>query len=74
MSGLQDHDQARAAAFLDRCGVEWRPQQLGLDRATLEAVLLDLPRFVRAAGLPHSIVDEATIDPDRVASLLDAIP
>ncbi len=74
MSGLQDHDQARAAAFLDRCGVEWRPGQLGLDHATLEAVLLDLPRFVRAAGLPHSIVDETTIDADRVAALLDTLP
>ncbi len=74
MSGLQDNDQARAAAFLDRCGVEWRPDQLGLDRDTLEAVLLDLPRFVRAAGLPHSIVDEVPLDTARVARLLDTIP
>ena len=53
MSGLQHNEQERAAAFLDRCGVEWRPNQLGLERATLEAVLLDLPRFVRRKGLPH---------------------
>ncbi len=74
MSGLQANEQARAAAFLDGCRVEWRPQQLGLDRATLEAVLLDLPRFVRAAGLPHSIIDEAAIDQQAVARLLDTIP
>jgi glycerol-1-phosphate dehydrogenase [NAD(P)+] len=74
MAGLQQNEQARAAAFLDRCGVEWRPEQLGLDRPTLEAVILDLPRFVRAAGLPHSVIDEASIDAGRVAGLLDALP
>jgi glycerol-1-phosphate dehydrogenase [NAD(P)+] len=73
MSGLQGNDQARAAAFLDRCGVEWRPHQIGLDRATLEQILLGLPRFVRAAGLPHSIIDEARLDPDSVAELLDTV-
>ena len=74
MSGLQGNQQERAAAFLDHCGVEWRPHQLGLDPATLEAVLLDLPRFVRAAGLPHSIIDESSLDPARVADLLGSIP
>ncbi len=74
MSGLQGNDQGRAAAFLDRCGVEWRPHQLGLDPATMEAILLDLPRFVRAAGLPHSIIDESSLDPACVADLLGSIP
>ena len=74
MSGLQQNDQARAAAFLDRCGVEWRPSQLDLDRDTLLAVLVDLPRFVRAAGLPHSIVDEAALDGAAAADLIDHIP
>jgi glycerol-1-phosphate dehydrogenase [NAD(P)+] len=74
MSGLQGNDQARAAAFLDRCRVEWRPEQLGLDRTTLEAILLDLPRFVRDKRLPHSIVDEVSLDATRVATLLDTIP
>jgi glycerol-1-phosphate dehydrogenase [NAD(P)+] len=74
MSGLQDNDQARAASFLDRCGVEWRPHQLGLDHATLEAVILDLPRFVRATRLPHSIIDEVHLDRGAVAALLDTLP
>lgn len=74
MSGLQANHQERAAAFLDGCGVEWRPHQLGLDRPTLEAVLLDLPRFVRAANMPHSIIDEVTLDSARVATLLETIP
>ena len=51
MSGLQGNEQARAAAFLDRCGVEWRPDQLGLDRATLEQVLAR-PAALRARRRP----------------------
>ena len=74
MSGLQGNQQARTATFLDSCGVEWRPHQLGLDRATLATVILDLPRFVRAAKLPYSIIDEAQLDASSVAELLDAIP
>lgn len=74
MSGLQGNDQARAATFLDRCRVEWRPERVGLDRGTLEAVLLDLPRFVRQKGLPHSIIDEATLDRPAIARLLDGLP
>ncbi len=73
MSGLQGNAQARAIAFLDRCRVQWRPEQMGLDRATLEAVLTDLPRYVREAGLPHSILDEIELDEATVDRLLDPI-
>lgn len=74
MSGLQDNDQARAASFLDRCRVEWRPEQLGLDTATLTGILAELPTFVRRAGLPHSIIDERTLDPVTAAELIDSMP
>ncbi|HZW02064.1 MAG TPA: hypothetical protein VFF55_10895 [Candidatus Deferrimicrobium sp.] len=73
MSGLQGNAQARAIAFLDRCRVQWRPEQMGLDRATLHAVLTDLPRYVREAGLPHSILDEIELDGATVDRLLDPI-
>lgn len=72
MSRLQDNDPDRASGFLDRCGVQWHPEQLGLDRTLLTEVILDLPRFVRKAGLPHSIIDEVTLDRHAVAALLDA--
>ena len=74
MSGLQRNDQRQAAAFLDRCGVGWRPEQLGLDGTALAEILSGLPRFVREAGLPHSIIDETTFDRTTVASLLATIP
>jgi hypothetical protein len=50
-----------------------RPAQLGLDRSTLSEVLMDLPRLVREAGLPHSILDETEPDRDTVDRLLDPI-
>jgi glycerol-1-phosphate dehydrogenase [NAD(P)+] len=74
MSGLQGEGQARAVDFLDRCRVAWRPKDLDLDRRTLRAVLLGLPGFVREAGLPYSIIDEARLDAVTVDGLLDAIP
>jgi glycerol-1-phosphate dehydrogenase [NAD(P)+] len=74
MSGLQDNDQARAAEFLDRCRVEWRPERLGLDRSTLEQILVSLPAFVRRAGLPHSIIDEVSMDRETVSWMLASIP
>jgi glycerol-1-phosphate dehydrogenase [NAD(P)+] len=74
MSGLQGAGQARAIDFLDRCRVAWRPTDLDLDRGVLRAVLLELPVFVREAGLPYSIIDEARLDANIADRLLDAIP
>lgn len=74
MSGLQDNDQGRVTAFLDRCGVQWRPDRLGIDEATLKRILMELPAFVRRAGLAHSIIDEGVIDQPRVSRLLGSIP
>lgn len=74
MAGLQGEGRAPAIDFLDRCQVAWRPADLELDRGTLRAVLLDLPRFVREAGLPYSIIDEARPDATAVDHLLDTIP
>jgi glycerol-1-phosphate dehydrogenase [NAD(P)+] len=74
MSSLQGNDQVRAAAFLDRCRVEWRPGQLDLDPDTLRAILGSLPGFVREAGLPHSIIDETTFDSATIDAMLASIP
>jgi glycerol-1-phosphate dehydrogenase [NAD(P)+] len=74
MAALQDNEADRVAGFLDRCGVAWRPESLGLDRSTLLDILVTLPAFVRQAGLPWSILDEARLDRARAASLLDALP
>ncbi len=73
MSGLQGNEQGRAITFLDRCRVQWHPEQIGLDHATLEAVLTDLPRFVREAGLPHSILDEIELDGATASGALEPL-
>jgi glycerol-1-phosphate dehydrogenase [NAD(P)+] len=73
MSALQGEVEGKAAAFLDRCRVQWRPELLGIDAAALEAILLRLPSFVRQAGLPWSIVDEAALDRTTVTAMLGAL-
>jgi glycerol-1-phosphate dehydrogenase [NAD(P)+] len=74
MSGLQGNEQARAADYLDRCQVEWRPAQLGLDRELLATILAGLPAFVRDTALPYSVIDEQPLDSAKVRDLLDSIP
>jgi glycerol-1-phosphate dehydrogenase [NAD(P)+] len=73
MATLQDHDPARVRAFLDESRVAWQPAELGLDRSVLALILVGLPAFVRQAGLPYSIIDEADLGPAAVDALLDAV-
>jgi glycerol-1-phosphate dehydrogenase [NAD(P)+] len=73
MASLQGNQPGRAARFLDRCAVGWRPGQLGLDAHTLRAILLGLPRFVREAELPYSIIDETSFDAAMVAATLATV-
>lgn len=73
MSRLQRNAPGRVIEFLDRCGVAWRPADQSLDRATLSEALRGLCSFVRDAGLPHSIIDEADLRPKAVDRLLDGL-
>jgi glycerol-1-phosphate dehydrogenase [NAD(P)+] len=74
MAALQANEPGRVATFLDRAGVGWRPAEQGLGRAVLREALTGLPAFVREAGLPYSIIDEADLGPDAVERLLDGVP
>jgi glycerol-1-phosphate dehydrogenase [NAD(P)+] len=74
MAWLQGNDPDRVVAFLDTCGVAWRPADQGIDQDALRAAIVELPAFVRAAGLPHSIIDEVDLGPSAVDRLLDHIP
>jgi glycerol-1-phosphate dehydrogenase [NAD(P)+] len=71
MATVQENDPSRARTFLDASSVAWRPEALALDLSTLTRVLTELPEFVRSAGLPHSIVDEADLDDTRAREYLD---
>jgi glycerol-1-phosphate dehydrogenase [NAD(P)+] len=70
MAGFQGEHGPRAAAFLDRSGVAWRPSQLGIETHTLETILVGLPRFVRETGLPWSVIDEAVLDAATIEDVL----
>lgn len=70
MARLQDNDPQRVVTFLDGCDVRWRPGDLALDRDLLRRALVELPAFVRRAGLPRSVVDDEIIDAARADRLL----
>jgi glycerol-1-phosphate dehydrogenase [NAD(P)+] len=74
MARLQDNAPERVVAFLDGCGVAWRPDALGLDRATLVEALAGLPAFVRTARLAPSIIDVATLDGGVIDRLIEDLP
>ncbi|MFO1539742.1 MAG: iron-containing alcohol dehydrogenase [Chloroflexota bacterium] len=73
MAELQGNDAVRVRAFLDRAGVAWHPDALGLDRTTLAGILGGLPAFVRGAGLPHSIIDEADLSAPVIDRLITSL-
>jgi glycerol-1-phosphate dehydrogenase [NAD(P)+] len=73
MRSLQGGDARRVATFLDRCAVEWRPEQLGLEPDALAEILRGLPAFVRAAGLPYSVIDETIFDSRTLDAILRAL-
>jgi glycerol-1-phosphate dehydrogenase [NAD(P)+] len=70
MASLQGNDPGRAADFLDRCAVGWRPHRQGLDGRTVEAILAALPQFVREAGLRYSVIDETHFDAATIAAAI----
>jgi glycerol-1-phosphate dehydrogenase [NAD(P)+] len=63
MARLQDNAPEAIDDLQDRLGVDWRPQAFGLDLARVDAVLRDLPRFVRAEDLWYSVVDRGVPGP-----------
>ena len=73
MATLQEHEPSRVRTFLEASQVAWQPAHLGLDRDALATILGGLPAFVRQAGLPYSIIDEAELGPATVAALLDVV-
>jgi glycerol-1-phosphate dehydrogenase [NAD(P)+] len=70
MSSLQGNDTARARSIADRCGVLWRPEDLGLSAEVLSRALLALHAYVRESGFAHSVADERPLDREDVGRLL----
>jgi glycerol-1-phosphate dehydrogenase [NAD(P)+] len=70
MAVVQGNRAEHAVRILDDARVAWRPEQLDLDDRTLAHSLGDLPVFVRDAGLPYSIIDEADLSADRAGQIV----
>jgi glycerol-1-phosphate dehydrogenase [NAD(P)+] len=72
MSTLQGNDLDRARRILARSGVEWNLERLGVSQADVVRTLVELPAFVRSAGLPYSIVDAVDMTPAIAREVLTA--
>ena len=70
MSTLQGNDPERARRILARSRVEWNLERLGVSQADVVRALVELPAFVRSAGLPYSIVDAVEMTPAVANKLL----
>jgi glycerol-1-phosphate dehydrogenase [NAD(P)+] len=73
MSVLQDNDPMLAIRVLEDARVAWRPGQLALDAGTLVRCLTTLRAFVREAGLPWSVIDEADLSSERAVALVGQV-
>jgi glycerol-1-phosphate dehydrogenase [NAD(P)+] len=73
MAEMQGNSPGRVRALADDAGVRWRPPELGVSRDDMDTTLRELPGFVRDAGLPWSVIDEARIDEATVSMLAEAV-
>lgn len=73
MSELQHNDPAGVRAFAAATGTRWRASDLGLRPDDVAATLRRLPSYVRDAGLPWSVIDEARLDEVAITRLAEAV-
>ena len=62
MARLQKNDPVRIEEILRASGVRFQPSDLKLPRAEVEAALLTLRAYVEGEELPHSAINERTLD------------
>jgi|HubBroStandDraft_5_1064220.scaffolds.fasta_scaffold06574_3 glycerol-1-phosphate dehydrogenase [NAD(P)+] len=70
MSRLQRHDPDRVERIASRCGVRWRPAQLGLSRELLITALAGLADYVRETGLPPGSAASQPLDEQAASELI----
>jgi glycerol-1-phosphate dehydrogenase [NAD(P)+] len=72
MATLQGNDPERVRRVLARSRVDWSLERLGVSPAEVVRALSGLSNFVRAAGLPYSVIDEVEITRSTAAGLLSS--
>jgi glycerol-1-phosphate dehydrogenase [NAD(P)+] len=70
MSRLQRYDPDRVERIASRCGVRWRPAQLGLSRELLITALAGLADYVRETGLPPGSAASQPLDEQAASELI----
>jgi len=73
MATLQGNDPDRARRIIERARLDWSLRRLGVDRGQVLEALVGLPAFVRSAGLPYSVIDQASISRTEAGALLRVV-
>ena len=69
MSRLQNNEPECVKSLLDKLGVLYRPQDIGLEIDELRQILLTLADYCRKENLPHTIINETEITPAVVSNM-----
>jgi glycerol-1-phosphate dehydrogenase [NAD(P)+] len=69
MARLQGNEPVRVKRILEATGIRFQPRDLNLSPADIEGVLLTLLAYVVDAGLPHSVINERTLDAEVVEEI-----
>jgi glycerol dehydrogenase-like iron-containing ADH family enzyme len=69
MARLQENRPTRVERILKAAGARFQPRDLNLSLAEVEAALLTLPAYVENEGLPHSVINERTLDTASVREI-----
>lgn len=73
MSRLQCHEHERVVALMDLLGLGYQPRDLGIDRSTLVASLLNLKEYTQRRGLWYSVIQSESITREWVEETLDLL-
>ncbi len=71
MSALQDNRATEMKALVERIGVPYRPEQMGVTWEQVAEALRTLPRFVEKAGLWYTVASDRPITEEYIARMRD---
>lgn len=71
MSALQDNRATEMKALVERIGVPYRPEQMGVTWEHVAEALRTLPRFVEKAGLWYTVASDRPITEEYIARMCD---
>ena len=69
MSALQENRAEWIRSVIDRIGVPWRPEQMGVTGGQVEQALRTLPAYVERAGLWYTVASDRPVTEEFIARM-----